>query len=327
MATFTVDDTSPTILYSPFGDTFSTPNLSAGWNPYFTLSGFASALGDVGNGTSLHITSDNGASLLIQWQGTGIQLWGNATAASYSITLDGAPFAAPDPSDNLLANIEGLSNAPHAVALTAVIPALQNPPNSSMLVFDKAIIASSPAPPNATITKQTINDNDIAFFGRWSFETDPSGASFHTSQTLGDRAVTNFTGATFLLYGMTSPSSGNYSVTIDNVTTNLSSQSSFAGLDSLLFFASDLDCTSVHSVEVANSGGGNLSLLVVGFNTFVPSNAFPKYFSSNHQHILFSGNHSCICLGWDPCFYNHFCPDFLPCLSSKEATATATGLP
>ena len=67
--TFTVNDTSPTILYSPFGDTFSTPNLSASWNPYYTLSGFASELGDVGNGTSLHITSDNGSSLAVQWHG------------------------------------------------------------------------------------------------------------------------------------------------------------------------------------------------------------------------------------------------------------------
>ena len=66
---FTVDDTSPTISYSPFPDTFSTPNLNAGWNPYYTSSGFAPALGVVGNGTSLHITSLNGASLALQWHG------------------------------------------------------------------------------------------------------------------------------------------------------------------------------------------------------------------------------------------------------------------
>ena len=69
---FTVDDTSPTISYSPFGDTFSTPNLSAGWNPYYTLSGFPHTLGDIGNGTSLHITSRNGSSCLIQWHGVSL---------------------------------------------------------------------------------------------------------------------------------------------------------------------------------------------------------------------------------------------------------------
>ncbi|KAF8800211.1 hypothetical protein BYT27DRAFT_7200394 [Phlegmacium glaucopus] len=267
---FTVDDTSPTILYSPFGDTFSTPNLSAGWNPYYTLSGFVPAPGDVGNGTSQHITSMNGSSCAIQWQGTGIQLFGNATFASYSITLDGAPFTPAATSDGVLANIDGLADAPHIVVLTAETPAVQDPPDSSMLVFEKAIITSSPAPANVSFRSQVINDNDIAFLGRWSFETAPTGDSFHTSQTLGDHAVTTFQGSTFLLQGKTSPNSGNYTVTIDNTTTTLSGRSSFTSYTSLLFFVSDLDSTLVHSVAIANSGGGGLSLLVGGFNTSMP---------------------------------------------------------
>lgn len=70
---FAVDDSSPTIAYSPFPDTFSTPNLTAGWNPYFTGSGFAAALGQTGTGDSLHATSLNGASLTIQWHGVYFQ--------------------------------------------------------------------------------------------------------------------------------------------------------------------------------------------------------------------------------------------------------------
>jgi hypothetical protein len=73
MASFkqvTIDDTSPCISYSPFRDTFTTPNLSAGWNPYYDQSGFATASGEIGNGTSLHITSLDGASLALQWRGT-----------------------------------------------------------------------------------------------------------------------------------------------------------------------------------------------------------------------------------------------------------------
>jgi len=66
----TVDDISPCISYSPFRDTFSSPNLSAGWNPYYDQSGFAAHSGETGNGTSLHITSLDGASLALQWRGT-----------------------------------------------------------------------------------------------------------------------------------------------------------------------------------------------------------------------------------------------------------------
>ena len=67
---FTVDDSSPTVLYAPIGDTFGPPNLSAGWNPHWDNPGFSSAnLGAIGSGTSLHITSLNNASLQIQWKG------------------------------------------------------------------------------------------------------------------------------------------------------------------------------------------------------------------------------------------------------------------
>ena len=66
---FYVDDTSPTISYSPFGDTFSLPNLTAGWNPYFDGSNFPSTPGQTGNGTSYHVTSRDGASLSVQWKG------------------------------------------------------------------------------------------------------------------------------------------------------------------------------------------------------------------------------------------------------------------
>jgi hypothetical protein len=64
-----IDDTSPTIAYYPFADTFGTPDLLAGWNPYYTGSGFASHQGQIGGGTSLHRTSLDGASASIQWNG------------------------------------------------------------------------------------------------------------------------------------------------------------------------------------------------------------------------------------------------------------------
>src|ERR1700761_9171587 len=67
---FSVDDSSPTVSYSPFGDTFSSPNLSAGWNPHWDNPGFSGATnGSAGSGNSTHITSLDGASLQIQWKG------------------------------------------------------------------------------------------------------------------------------------------------------------------------------------------------------------------------------------------------------------------
>ena len=74
----TIDDTSPLVLFTPFADTFSQPQTSQGWNPYYTGTGFAtvdSGAGSpvdsaIGNGTSLHITAADGAALQITWNGT-----------------------------------------------------------------------------------------------------------------------------------------------------------------------------------------------------------------------------------------------------------------
>ena len=70
-----IDDTSPTVLYEPFGDTYGVPNLTGGWNPYFSGSGLATdpatdpAAGQKGEGTSFHVTSADGASLGLRWNG------------------------------------------------------------------------------------------------------------------------------------------------------------------------------------------------------------------------------------------------------------------
>lgn len=74
----TLDDTSPTITYAPFTDASSAPNLTAGWNSYYTASGFSSdpspsssssAVSNIGNGTSLHLTACDGAQFAIKWNG------------------------------------------------------------------------------------------------------------------------------------------------------------------------------------------------------------------------------------------------------------------
>ncbi|TFK44161.1 hypothetical protein BDQ12DRAFT_708173 [Crucibulum laeve] len=277
---FFVDDTSPSISYFPFRDTFSTPNLSAGWNPYFDDSGFASVLGEEGNGTSLHITSLDGASISVQWHGTGIQLLGNATKASYTITLDGAPQAQSnitDLSNNILATFQNLPEAPHTLSLTASTSNTENPPNSSMLVFDKALVISSPpaAPSNLSYTSQVLNDSDIAFLGRWVLQNS-TDADYRQSSTLGDRALAKFLGSSFLLTGTTSPTSGNYSVTLDNITTTLSGRSSFTKHDTLLYYATGLDSSITHVVQVRNEGGGDLELKVGGFGVFSAGSPTPQ---------------------------------------------------
>lgn len=272
-----VDDTSPTIVYAPFGDTFGSPNLTAGWNPYFD-SGFNAFPGQVGNGTSSHITSLDGAALSITWQGTGIQLLGNVTQADFSLVLDGAPINFKRLTDrNLLFSISNLTNMVHVLVLkTQISQDLDNPPQS-MVVFDRAII-SSPPPANSSqnsFTPQTLNDSNVNFRGQWSFENQDS-SGFHKSTTKGDQAHSSFLGTVFLIQGTTSPDGGNYSVQLDDgVRQNFSAKSSFTKNDSLLFYASGLDPTQVHQWDITNEDGSALILPLGGFTSFADGDPNP----------------------------------------------------
>ena len=65
-----IDDTSPTIVYTPFADDPTGPNLTAGWNSFYSETGFTpDPVSGQGVGTSLHVTSADGASLSVRWNG------------------------------------------------------------------------------------------------------------------------------------------------------------------------------------------------------------------------------------------------------------------
>ncbi|KAJ7495903.1 hypothetical protein B0H11DRAFT_2190182 [Mycena galericulata] len=262
---FTVDDSSPTVSYYPFPDTFSSPNLSAGWNPYWDDPGFSSAnIGAVGSGESSHITSRNNASFQIQWKGTGITLFGNVTNSSYNITIDGAAVDAGPSTDSTLAAIDNLNDTSHTLAFTVQANSLD-----SLVIFDRAVISAPPSPSNLStlnFTEQLLNDTAIAFRGQWTFLNDSDLS--HKSTTAGDSASLQFKGTSFLLRGSTSPQAGRYSVTLDNVTTSFNGESSFTETNSLLFFASGLDAETDHNLEIVNTQGATLVLPVNGASVY-----------------------------------------------------------
>lgn len=272
---FFVNDTSPAISYSPFGDTLSTPNTSAGWNPYYSGSGFATAQGVEGVGTSYHITSLDGASFTIAWIGSGIQLLGNVTNANFTVSLDGTEIVDPaaDIPENVLATITNLTNAPHAVTLVAQIS--ESDPTSS-IAFERAIIGSTPTNSNTSTRYELnyLNDSDVAFLGRWNFASDGDSPR-HESRTVGDRATTSFRGAAFVLQGTTCPECGNYTVTVNDQRLSYSARSSFLRHDTLLHYTTGLDPTRTHTVVVTNEGGGVFSLLEGGFGVYSVGSPLP----------------------------------------------------
>ncbi|KAF8070052.1 hypothetical protein FPV67DRAFT_1667944 [Lyophyllum atratum] len=268
-----VDDTSPSISYSPLGDTFSTVNLTAGWNPYFSESGFLKVPDETGIGTSLHATSLDEAALSIKWRGTGIRLLGYTTAkAGYDITLDGKPQlqSGANIEAGVLATFLQLPDTEHNVSLSARIP-IDDEPGASGVYFDNAVIISTvDSLSTDPFQQQSLYDRNISFLGNWSIRSNPNdpNAFFHHSITRGDVAQVTFSGASFLLIGATSSKAGTYSVTLDNVTSTFSGRSSFTNLETQLFFSTSLDPTELHNFQVTNDDGNELSLKVGGLEAF-----------------------------------------------------------
>jgi len=144
-----VDDTSPTISYSP-SSSISLTNPGNGWTPCFTLSGCNTLTGAIPNGTSYYITADDNASFTITWQGTGVQLLGNVSDAAhlnYTVYLDGSAVTPDliDLSQQILASFQNLSLREHNISLV-VKPSKSN---EGYLAFDKATI-TAPSPINTT---------------------------------------------------------------------------------------------------------------------------------------------------------------------------------
>ncbi|KAF9227156.1 hypothetical protein BS17DRAFT_775055 [Gyrodon lividus] len=265
---FYLHDDSPEISYFPLVNLEPSPNLTSGWQLLYSGSGAATAPGQVGVGTSYHYTTLNGASFMIDWNGTGIHLMGTATDASYQLTLDGIPTTSysPDPANTILASFNDMDNTNHTLLLTTIITNTISP--NSFVAFDKALITYAPPPGivNTTAASQIIDDSDIAFMGQWSYIADSTGTSMHVSNSAGDRAQTTFLGSAITIYGLISSYSGNYTVTLDNVTTSLSAQSSYNDSDTLLFYSTNLPQDILHQVTVTNQEDRTLALRVGGMN-------------------------------------------------------------
>ncbi|KAL0581903.1 hypothetical protein V5O48_000133 [Marasmius crinis-equi] len=266
-----VDDTSPTILYSPFADTFGAPDFTAGWNPLFNRTSLGGAPLNVGNSTTVHVTSRNGSTFLINFQGTSIRLLGSAVQAQYQVFVDGVEQTTGPDSANL-ANIRGLPNTNHTLTLTANIPISGANQTQSFIVFDQAIVTSPAGSNSSNFTSQPLNDDAISFTGRWNFnQSNP----VHQSNTVNDTARASFKGTSLQIWGTVSPAGGNYSVNLDNITTRFTARASFTQDNTLLFFSGGLDPNNVHTYELRNDGGGTLIIPVNSSMVFADGDPNP----------------------------------------------------
>ncbi|KAE9401140.1 hypothetical protein BT96DRAFT_918984 [Gymnopus androsaceus JB14] len=114
----TINSQTANLFYEPYRD----GDPSGGWNLTYTLVPDGAAPETTANGTSYHRTTFPGASMALTFTGTDIYLYGNASAGSYSISVDGgtATQGANDVSQGgLLDAVTSLSYGNHTVTLAS----------------------------------------------------------------------------------------------------------------------------------------------------------------------------------------------------------------
>ncbi|KAI0074664.1 hypothetical protein K474DRAFT_1699576 [Panus rudis PR-1116 ss-1] len=277
-----IDDTSPTLSYSPSSVPLEGGSFITGWQ---STTAAALPLPDGGQGdiaTSLHITASDGASVTVHWNGTGITLFGELTpttdlsssSATYSVSLDGTPttnyasfFSSPsDYTNNVLASFANLSYAEHTIELV-----MHNPDNildgSVLLQFDRAALTSVIPPrtsssnsQGATPATRQFSDSDdlISYRGQWSFVRNllpGTNYTFHVSENAGDRAVLSFNGTAISLSGLVSPSTGTYNISLDNEDPiSILGESPYLSAPTVLYYRTGLDPSVMHKLGIANAG-------------------------------------------------------------------------
>ncbi|KAJ7687397.1 hypothetical protein B0H17DRAFT_1180853 [Mycena rosella] len=278
---FTIDDTSPFLIYTPYG-IHSLPNgtcilifsltadgsysgLTNGWKPWYTGSGFISTNGEGGQGDSYHRTSLEGAAVTFEFYGTAVYLYGTANS-SYDASVDNATSTHAPPTSDLLFSTTDLEEGTHSVTLTA------RPTSSSQqLAFDRAVV-SAPLVNNQTPTEAFYDNLDttvLKYAGEWGtpiadgipnatvshpwHKTSSYGASVSMDIAVGAVGVS--------LWGLADWGNWLYTVSIDGGAANQYNGSTFWEVpDALLFYRGGLDPTRNHTVSLINVSQLNLAL-------------------------------------------------------------------
>ncbi|KAK1220824.1 hypothetical protein PQX77_016395 [Marasmius sp. AFHP31] len=170
----TLSSQTATISYSPARE----GRVNAGWNSTYSAGGRSgpNLPRPQGVGADYHRTTLAGASLELEWDGTAVYLYGNASAGSYRISVDGVDIGASNdvPTGGLLGSKTGLKYGSHTVKLEVL--------GTGEVAFQYAEATIGVGYPGNNIQNRTVfatvesptprpNDFFFQFGGRRGFQT------------------------------------------------------------------------------------------------------------------------------------------------------------
>ncbi|KII92755.1 hypothetical protein PLICRDRAFT_37553 [Plicaturopsis crispa FD-325 SS-3] len=250
MASFnvTAEDCTPLITYAPTGAWTDDPSNDTLITSY--------------SDNSLHTTSAQGATATIQFNGTGLWLYGGLRPnyGTYTLTVDGKTVKSGNANSaqpsfkQLLGAASGLSNGPHTAVLT-------NTGSGSGIDIDSLIFENQIGSPGDSVSTTTIDDSDsrMVYSPSTDWHTNNQqqfmNGTLHFSATAGSQVSTLFEGEAVAVYGTVSPDHADIKLTIDgNIHTmngGANGEASVLHPKTLLYYANNLGAGQ-HNLTLAN---------------------------------------------------------------------------
>ncbi|EMD34611.1 hypothetical protein CERSUDRAFT_116776 [Gelatoporia subvermispora B] len=234
---FTLENTSPMITYLP-GTTASPGGSQLGWQVNQT------------DDSLLYFTSRPGASLLLQFYGTALYLYGSASCP-FNVTLDFETSSPPMTTEGFIYFTENLTQEMHFLNLT--VGGSGN--TDEQIIFEYATISTeytSDVSPTAITYDGGSTDHIPIYNGTWT----TINSSISRTSSFGSSVSVNFTGIAVGISGPSNvgPGSMLYGVLLDAWPAWSFASVSSNVTDTTLFYQGGLDPTQEHTLTLMDLG-------------------------------------------------------------------------
>jgi len=241
----TIDDSSPLILYGPSGAWQDASSNDTAGLSYF--------------GNSLHSTTAPGATATINFNGTGISIYGGHRPeyGTYTLSVDGTTVASGTATgvgievQQVLGSASGLANGPHTAVLTSTGVGMD---------IDAVNVNTQVGSVGSTTTSTLYDDSNpaVTYAGTWDTSNEPAyvNSTLHYTQAAGAAASLSFSGNAVAIYGTVSPDHANIQISVDGHSTLVNGGADYVSAlhpQTLLYYANNLDSTQ-HMLIITNPG-------------------------------------------------------------------------
>ncbi|KAH8830401.1 hypothetical protein DL96DRAFT_1592735 [Flagelloscypha sp. PMI_526] len=262
----TLADVSPVLTYSPYRDI---DNPGAGWKLVYSESPDSSydathKTDNEGKGTSLHMSTMTGATMSLDFYGSGITVYGSSSAGAFSTTVDSQETTG-SPSGTKLFETTNLSVGKHTMSLkvsngkgvnvtSVVVKAAVGKSGSTVVpLTEDAVSVSSGSP----VTSSYYSTSGGEWYNVHSWEKYPR----LDTNTIGGTVSFSFSNASgLIIYGTSNYDHDTFSVKINPPVGASTSERTFNATskwfayDNVVFFEAGMDASTTYNVQLKNLG-------------------------------------------------------------------------